>query len=126
MGHGGHDTASPEQALRWLAEGQTYDLAILDMHMPEMDGATLAAKIREQATSCRWCCSPRWAGAKTATGLFAASLAKPLRQSQLFDTLVSLLAPDTATPREAPAKPSSTPRWPRATRCASCWPKTTW
>ena len=28
------DTESPEEALRWIAEGQAFDLAILDMHMP--------------------------------------------------------------------------------------------
>ena len=38
-----------------------------------------------------------------ADGLFAAYLAKPLRQSQLFDALVSLFARDTA-PRAAPAQ----------------------
>jgi CheY-like chemotaxis protein len=38
--------------------------------------------------------------------MFAAVLAKPLRQSQLFDTLVSLLAHDAAPQRAAePAKP---------------------
>ncbi|RPH60197.1 MAG: GAF domain-containing protein, partial [Burkholderiales bacterium] len=41
------DTESPEEALRWLAAGERFDLAILDMHMPQMDGGTLAARIRE-------------------------------------------------------------------------------
>jgi CheY-like chemotaxis protein len=44
-------------------------------------------------------------------GLFNAVLAKPLRQSQLFDTLISLLAHDEAAPRPAavPAKASIDP-----------------
>ena len=33
---------SPAEALRSLETGETYDLAILDMHMPEMDGIELA------------------------------------------------------------------------------------
>ena len=53
---------------------------------------------------CRWCCSARSAGARpaTPTALFSAYLAKPIRQSQLFDTLVGLLAHD-AAPKAAPA-----------------------
>ena len=48
------------------------------------------------------------------------------RQSQLFDTLVDA-ARARAAPKAAAPRPSraSTRRWPRATRCASCWPRTT-
>ena len=40
------DTESPAEALRWLEQGERFDLAILDMHMPEMDGVELARRIR--------------------------------------------------------------------------------
>ncbi|HLO32812.1 MAG TPA: GAF domain-containing protein, partial [Anaerolineales bacterium] len=40
------ETGSPKQALRWLREGEYFDLVILDMHMPEMDGVELAQAIR--------------------------------------------------------------------------------
>ncbi|HVQ06275.1 MAG TPA: response regulator, partial [Burkholderiaceae bacterium] len=85
---------------------------ILDMHMPEMSGFTLAQKIR--ATGARQplvlfsSLGRREAG--DTEGLFAAYLAKPLRQSQLFDTLVNLLAHDVAPKvAAAPTKPTMDP-----------------
>jgi CheY-like chemotaxis protein len=69
-----------------------------------MDGATLAARIREAGHALPLVLfsslGRREAGDTPGAGLFAATLAKPLHQSQLFDTLVTLLATD-AAPRTA-------------------------
>ncbi len=105
-------TESPSEALRWIEAGDDFDLAILDMHMPEMDGLTLARQIRERRPLLPLVLfsslGRREAG--DTEGLFSAYLAKPIRQSHLFDTLVSLLVRD-AAPRAAPvqAKPQLDP-----------------
>jgi PAS domain S-box-containing protein len=98
------DTEAPEEALQILKRG-SFDLAILDMHMPGMDGATLAARIREAGHALPLVLFSSLGRRDVSERLFAATLAKPLRQSQLFDTLVTLLVHD-AAPRHvaAPAK----------------------
>ena len=96
------DTEAPEHALQMLT-GQAYDLAILDMHMPGMDGATLAARIRQAGHTLPLVLFSSLGRREEQGSLFAATLAKPLRQSQLFDTLVTLLAHDAAPRMPQPA-----------------------
>jgi GAF domain-containing protein/DNA-binding response OmpR family regulator len=101
------DTESPAEALRWLDAGEAFDLAILDMHMPEMDGVALARRVRaiRPALPLVLFSSLGRREVGEAEALFAAYLSKPLHQSQLFDTLVSLLAHGTvakSAEREAP------------------------
>jgi CheY-like chemotaxis protein len=38
--------ASAAEALQWLRQGENFDLALLDMQMPELDGAALAREMR--------------------------------------------------------------------------------
>ncbi|MBI3738023.1 MAG: GAF domain-containing protein [Chloroflexi bacterium] len=86
------ETGSAVQALRWFNEGQHFDLAILDMHMPEMDGVTLASEIHKINPSLPLVLfsslGRREVGDRAA--LFSAYLSKPIKQSQLFDTLVNV------------------------------------
>jgi CheY-like chemotaxis protein len=101
-------TGSPQEALEWLAAGREFDIAILDMHMPEMDGVALARTIRERRRALPLVLSSSL-GRREAAGdeaLFDAWLAKPVRQSQLFDTLVGLVARDDAVAPAAPAAPA--------------------
>ncbi len=100
------DSADPLLAPAMLA-AEPFDLAILDMHMPGMDGAELARAIRASGHTLPLVLFSSLGRREAADGLFAAVLAKPLRQSQLFDTLVGLLAHDVAAPRAAaaPARP---------------------
>jgi signal transduction histidine kinase/DNA-binding response OmpR family regulator/tetratricopeptide (TPR) repeat protein len=101
------DSAVPGDALRWVREGQAFDLAIIDMHMPGMDGLALARRIHQIAPKLPLILFSSL-GRKEAgdtEGHFSAYLAKPLRQSQLFDTLVSLLAQGTAPKKAESTKP---------------------
>jgi signal transduction histidine kinase/DNA-binding response OmpR family regulator len=101
------DSAVPEDALRWVEQGQRFDLAIIDMHMPGMDGLALARQIHKTAPKLPLVLFSSL-GRKEAgdtEGHFSAYLAKPLRQSQLFDTLVSLLAQGAAAKPAEAAKP---------------------
>jgi len=99
------DSADP-LAVPAMLKAEPFDLAILDMHMPSMDGSTLAARIRAEGHALPLVLFSSLGRKEAADSLFAATLAKPLRQSQLFDTLVTLLGHDAALrPAQAPAKP---------------------
>jgi CheY-like chemotaxis protein len=77
------------------------------MHMPGMDGSTLATRIRAAGHALPLVLFSSLGRKEATDSLFAATLAKPLHQSQLFDTLVTQLAHDTA-PR--PAQPAAKPQ----------------
>ena len=104
-------TESPAQALHWVEDGESFDLAILDMHMPEMDGLQLAQRIhagRPNLPLVPFSSLGRREAGDT-EGLFSAYLAKPVHQSQLFDTLVGLLAHALAPKETKAAKPKTDP-----------------
>ena len=90
------ETASPKQALKWLKAGEHFDLAILDMHMPEMDGVELAQSIRQlpngKSMPLAMLSSIGRRESRTTEVGFAAQLHKPLKPSQLFDALVGIFA----------------------------------
>jgi PAS domain S-box-containing protein len=93
------DTASPAQALEWIRRGDPFDLAILDMEMPEMDGVGLAEEIGgyRDARALPLLLLTSLGSREGVRGRveFAASLTKPIKPSQLYDTLMNVLG---ATP----------------------------
>jgi CheY-like chemotaxis protein len=93
-GMASHALECPKDALRLLEADRAFDLAILDMHMPEIDGLQLAREIRKLDSKLPLVLfsSLGRQEAENDAGLFNAYLAKPLRQSVLFDTLAGLLA----------------------------------
>jgi signal transduction histidine kinase/CheY-like chemotaxis protein/tetratricopeptide (TPR) repeat protein len=98
-------TASAQEALRWLDGGEAFDLAILDMHMPEMDGVALARQVRKRTARLPLVLASSLGRREVgdAEAVFAAFLGKPIRQSQLFDMLIGLVARD-AAPKAAAAE----------------------
>ena len=93
-------------ALARLDAGETYDLALLDMHMPTMNGLDLARRLRAH---------PAWrhrpllllsslGEAPGEPGLFDAWLTKPVRHAALYDTIANALAePATEAPAAQPS-----------------------
>ena len=87
-----------------------FDMAILDMQMPEMDGETLGQKIKEDpdlkaVILVLMTSMGRRGDAKRLENLgFAAYLTKPIKQSQLHDCLTTVTGSQT---RPVEAKPSA-------------------
>ena len=116
--------ADGHEALRVLraaaAEGHPYDLALLDVEMPEMDGLTLARAIKADpaiAGTRLIALTPlkhALTGKKMQAVGIDASLSKPVKQSRLFDCLVTVIGKAEAAnicaskPGAAPLPPLST------------------
>jgi len=107
-----------EQLRKAATEGKPYDLAILDMQMPEMDGMTLARAIKAdpQIAATRLIILTSMGYLHTADELRAsgveAYLVKPVKQSRLFDCVVDVLgraAAEGAVPLAAAAAAASAP-----------------
>jgi PAS domain S-box-containing protein len=90
------------------AQGHAYDLAILDLMMPGMDGFELARRIKSDpllaATRLVMLTSHglRGDGGTAREAGVAAYLTKPVRQSQLFDCLISVVSQPAGDPGNDP------------------------
>jgi len=104
--------ASGEEAVPGIRQGRRFDLAIVDLQMPESDGMAVAREIRQSpdglATPLIGLLS---LGQRAPDGveILAASLTKPIRASRLYDAVIDVL---TRTSRPLPA-PATGPLGPR-------------
>ncbi len=86
----------PAAAIEIVAGGRRVDVAVLDMHMPDLDGASLAQRLRDlpagrdvpmvMLTSVDW-------HPPAGDDLFAVSLTKPVRAKLFRSALEKVLAP---------------------------------
>ncbi|MFM2357228.1 MAG: hypothetical protein RLZZ528_2964, partial [Pseudomonadota bacterium] len=91
-------SAGPSEALALLGDGQRFDVAILDMHMPGMDGIDLARAIRDlpdaRPMPLVLLSSLGHAGDHDGAALkgigFAEVLAKPIKPSTLLNALLTI------------------------------------
>ncbi|MGH8245665.1 MAG: ATP-binding protein, partial [Gammaproteobacteria bacterium] len=100
-------TASAQEALEWIRQGQVFDLAIVGANLPEMTGGALAKEIRTHrapATLPLIALTPlrNREGSETEAKEFDAHLAQPIKPAQLFEVLTALFGRRTEE-GEAPA-----------------------
>ncbi|TMK99331.1 MAG: response regulator, partial [Actinobacteria bacterium] len=94
------EAASPSEALEYVRRGDPFEIAILDMQMPEMDGLALAGEIRRHRSAkdlpLVMLTSLGYRDPSPQGGEFAAYLTKPIRPSHLYDALIGIFAPQMA------------------------------
>jgi PAS domain S-box-containing protein len=106
------EAASPGEALEYVRRGDRFDVAILDMQMPEMDGVTLAHEIRRNRNADDLPLVMLTSLGREATpsdAVFAAHLTKPIRPSHLYDTLIGIFAPQVSPQRVGRPEPPAAP-----------------
>jgi len=121
-----------EEVARADAAGSPFAVALLDAVMPAPDGFALAEQMAERSgdkparvmmltsalrpASIERC---RAAGA-------AATVMKPIKQSELLDVLLGVVSAGRAPPRQAAGVPRDGEGCRGCRRCACCWRRTRW
>jgi signal transduction histidine kinase/DNA-binding response OmpR family regulator len=97
------ETSSPREALGWLESGETFDIALFDLIMPELDGLELAGRVAGLDDGDRP--APMPVVILSSIGLrdrddaqVAAWLAKPVKPSALHDAIATILLGPQAAP----------------------------
>ena len=108
--------ASADEALAAVASGAPFAVAVLDLQMPDVDGATLARALREARPALPLVLlSSMHQAPDLPPGLLAATLPKPIKPRQLCRVIVEAVgvgpAPDAAAPlrRPVPAPADAAP-----------------
>ena len=107
-----YSAEGPQQALEWLKKGEQYDLGVLDLQMPGMDGLALAMEIHKLPGAAMMplvLLMPLGlhSDAPGSTHIvFAHTVNKPVKPAQLCEVLVrALLSPKAAERQQPTSKP---------------------
>jgi CheY-like chemotaxis protein len=107
-----YSAESPQQALEWLKKGEQYDLGVLDLQMPGMDGLALAMEIHKLSGAEMMplvLLMPLGLHSDVPGSthiVFAHTVNKPVKPAQLCETLVrALLSPKAAVRQQPTARP---------------------
>jgi GAF domain-containing protein/CheY-like chemotaxis protein len=104
-------TASPLEAIGWVRDGQMFDVAVLDLLMPERDGIDLAADLRDlrpDAPIPVVILSSIGQHNRTAPNV-RAMLVKPVKPSALHDALATAITGEEVVSRADRSSPAAAP-----------------
>ncbi len=95
--------SSGKDVLPWVQEGNTFDLAILDMDLPEMDGQQLTRELKQiPAVADKPIILLTSIGQEDVSiekELFASQMSKPVKPAQLYDAVLDALTGQTGGQR---------------------------
>ena len=118
-----YECAGAQEALDRLRRGERFNVAILDIQMPDMDGITLAEEIQrcygDQSMPLIGLSSVLPKRSDIADARFSEMLTKPIKQSHLYNVLVSVLS---ARPRQDNIPQASSPIQPQDAELAQRLP----
>lgn len=106
-----HDTSSPVEAIDLIKRNVAFDLVILDMQMPDMDGMTLAEEIRKFKTAAELpiimltSIGFREDSERIKAIKFASYINKPVKQSSLYNILAHIFKGDAANRKKEHTTP---------------------
>lgn len=91
-------TGDPKEAIRLIMSGETFNLALIDYLMPEIDGFMLAKEIRSLYSAATLpiiiltSVGKKDYSAEVESLNISAFLTKPIKHNQLYDTILSVLS----------------------------------
>jgi len=101
-------TGFPREALEWISAGEKFDLALLDFHMPEMDGLELATKLRQLRSAADLpivMLSSSQVDDRCA-GIASVRVVKPIKPGRLFDAISGAFSSSVAAKPAAKSAPA--------------------